>query len=137
MIARVRRPVAPVGERGQGLTLVTLDCRPFDIARSVSEVDAAVYSPAVLRLRDQSWARGKVKITDEELVRMRKQVKRIAGKLEASADAGEDERFAVDSVALHVGVTASGQFVLGECGRRGGRRCHVETSNRDLDSLAS
>jgi len=78
-----------------------------------------------------------VKITDEELVRLRKQVKRIAGKLEASADAGEDERFAVDSVALHVGVTASGQFVLGECGRRGGRRCHVETSNRDLASLAS
>ena len=32
-------------------TLVTLDCRPFDIAVSVSETDAAVYSPAVLRLR--------------------------------------------------------------------------------------
>jgi uncharacterized membrane protein YfcA len=26
-----------------------------DIATSVSEADAAVYSPAVLRLRDQSW----------------------------------------------------------------------------------
>ncbi len=37
------------------LTLVTLDCRPFAIAVSVSETDAAVYSPAVLRLRDQSW----------------------------------------------------------------------------------
>jgi len=36
------------------LTLVTLDCTPFDIATSVSETDAAVYSPAVLRLRDQS-----------------------------------------------------------------------------------
>jgi hypothetical protein len=38
------------------LTLVTLDCRPFDIAMSVSETDAAVYSPAVLRLRDQARA---------------------------------------------------------------------------------
>jgi hypothetical protein len=37
------------------LTLVTLDCTPFDIATSVSEADAAVYSPAVLRLRGQSW----------------------------------------------------------------------------------
>jgi len=45
-----------VGERGQGLTLVTLvtlDCRPFDIATSVAEALAAVYSPAVLLLRDQ------------------------------------------------------------------------------------
>ena len=39
------------------LTLVTLDCRPFDIAMSVSEVRAAVYSPTVLRLRDQSLVR--------------------------------------------------------------------------------
>jgi hypothetical protein len=30
-------------------TRLTLDCRPFDIAMGVSEVDAAVYSPAVLR----------------------------------------------------------------------------------------
>jgi len=30
---------------------VTLAGRPFDIATSVSETDAAVYSPAVLRLR--------------------------------------------------------------------------------------
>jgi hypothetical protein len=36
------------------LTLVTLDCGPFDIATSVDEVDAAVYSPTVLRLRGQS-----------------------------------------------------------------------------------
>jgi hypothetical protein len=44
------------------LTLVTLDCGPFDIATSVSEVDDAVYSPAVLRLPGQSCG-GKVKIT--------------------------------------------------------------------------
>ncbi len=40
------------------LTLATLDCRLLVIATSVSEADAAVYSPAVLRLRDQSWASG-------------------------------------------------------------------------------
>ena len=35
------------------VTLVTLDCGLFDIAPSVSGVGAAVYSPAVLRLRGQ------------------------------------------------------------------------------------
>lgn len=39
------------------LTLVTLDCRPFDITTSVGEADAAVYSPAVLRLRGQPRVR--------------------------------------------------------------------------------
>ena len=39
------------------LTLVTLDCRPFDIATSVGRVNAAVYSPAVLRLRGQARAK--------------------------------------------------------------------------------
>ena len=36
------------------LTLVTLRCGSFDIAMSVTAVSAAVYSPAVLRLRDQA-----------------------------------------------------------------------------------
>ena len=36
------------------MTLVTLDCRPFDIATSVGEAAAAVYSPAVLRLQGQA-----------------------------------------------------------------------------------
>jgi hypothetical protein len=44
---------AGVGAAAARLTLVTLDCRPFDILKSVSRVDAAVYSPAVLRLRGQ------------------------------------------------------------------------------------
>ena len=35
------------------LTLVTLECKPVDIAMSVSEVNAAVYWPPVLRPRDQ------------------------------------------------------------------------------------
>jgi hypothetical protein len=56
------------------LTLVTLDCGPFDIATSVSEVDDAVYSPAVLRLPGQSCG-GKVKITQ---VRERRRCYRVA-----------------------------------------------------------
>jgi hypothetical protein len=39
------------------VTLVTLHCSPSNIAISVSEVDAAGYSPAVPRLRDQSRER--------------------------------------------------------------------------------
>ena len=35
------------------LTLVTLDCRPFDITRIVGRRRGAVYSPAVLSPRDQ------------------------------------------------------------------------------------
>jgi len=42
-----------LGGEAPQLALVTLDCRPIDIATSVSETDATVYSPAVLRLRDQ------------------------------------------------------------------------------------
>ncbi len=53
-VARLCCPVAPVGERGQDLTLltlVTLDCGPFDITKSVAGGNYAVYSPPVLRLR--------------------------------------------------------------------------------------
>jgi hypothetical protein len=46
------------GVVAQRLTLVTLGCRPFAIATSVREGDAAVYSPAVLRPRDQTWEPG-------------------------------------------------------------------------------
>jgi len=42
------------GDLAARLTLVTLDCRPFDIATSVGRVDGAVYSPTVLRLGDQA-----------------------------------------------------------------------------------
>jgi hypothetical protein len=41
------------GDLATRLTLVTLDCRPFDITRIVSRGRADVYSPAVLRPRDQ------------------------------------------------------------------------------------
>jgi hypothetical protein len=41
---------------GARLPLVTLDCRPFDITTSVGRVNAAVYSPAVLRLKANDCA---------------------------------------------------------------------------------
>jgi len=43
-------------DRVARFTLVTLDCRPFDIATSVGLANAAVYSPAVLRLKAQRCA---------------------------------------------------------------------------------
>jgi hypothetical protein len=43
----------PAGDLAACLTLVTLDCGLVDIATSVGRVRAAVYPPAVLRLRDQ------------------------------------------------------------------------------------
>src|SRR3990172_8182003 len=57
-VARLRRAVAPVGERGRRLTRESRVWRDRVTARSVSQADAAVYSPLVLRLRDQSWASG-------------------------------------------------------------------------------
>jgi hypothetical protein len=56
----------------------------------------------------------RVEISDEELDRLRRQVGWIAGRL---ATPGEvDERFAVDSVTLHVGLTGTGTFVWASAG---------------------
>ncbi len=70
------------------------------------------FQPHVLGL-SRRRAIQKVKISDDELESLRKQVQRIAGKLEAST---ADDRFAVDSVTLHVGVTATGTFVWASAG---------------------
>ena len=56
----------------------------------------------------------KVEISDDELGRLRRQVGWIAGRLADSDDV--DERFAVDSVTLHVGINASGTFVWASAG---------------------
>ena len=45
------------------MTLVTLDCTPFDIAMSVSEAGGVVYSPSVLRLRGQTRTVAQVRNT--------------------------------------------------------------------------
>ena len=56
----------------------------------------------------------KVEISDAELDRLRRQVGWIAGRLAVPSDI--DERFAVDAVTLHVGLTASGSFVWASAG---------------------
>ena len=56
----------------------------------------------------------KVEISDAELDRLRRQVGWIAGRLADSSDI--DERFAVDLVTLHVGLTATGTFVWASAG---------------------
>ncbi len=56
----------------------------------------------------------KVEISDDELDRLRRQVSWIAGRLADSDDV--DERFAVDSVTLHVGINASGTFIWASAG---------------------
>jgi hypothetical protein len=55
-----------------------------------------------------------VEISDAELDRLRRQVGWIAGRLADSSDV--DERFAVDLVTLHVGLTATGTFVWASAG---------------------
>ena len=62
--------------------------------------------------RETSVERGlaRVTVTDDELDRLRKQVQRIASKLEPDIGTAQDGRFAVGEVTLHVGLSASGQF---------------------------
>ena len=56
----------------------------------------------------------KVEISDAELDRLRRQVGWIAGRLADSSDI--DDRFAIDHVTLHVGLTATGSFVWASAG---------------------
>src|SRR5258708_26788608 len=51
-----------------------------------------------------------VKIDNAELDRLRSQVSRIATRLEAPEGAQQDKSFGVDSITLHVGLSASGHF---------------------------
>ena len=53
-----------------------------------------------------------VRIDDAELDRLRSQVHRISTRLEASEGMQEDRGFGVDSITLHVGLSASGHFFL-------------------------
>ena len=53
-----------------------------------------------------------VRIDDAELDRLRSQVRRIATRLEAPGQGQQDGRFGVDSITLHVGLSASGHFFL-------------------------
>jgi len=51
-----------------------------------------------------------VKIDDAELDRLRSQVSRIATRLEATDGTQHDKSFGVDSITVHVGLSASGHF---------------------------
>jgi hypothetical protein len=51
-----------------------------------------------------------VKIDDAELDRLRSQVSRIATKLEASDGPAPQSGFGVDSITVHVGLSATGHF---------------------------
>jgi hypothetical protein len=53
-----------------------------------------------------------VKIDDAELDRLRSQVSRIAARLEAPDGARHEKSFGVDSITLHIGLSASGHFFL-------------------------
>jgi hypothetical protein len=53
-----------------------------------------------------------VKIDDEELDRLRGQVRRIATRLESSDETQQAGGFGVESITLHVGLSASGHFFL-------------------------
>jgi len=53
-----------------------------------------------------------VKIDDAELDRLRSQVSRIATRLEATDGTQHDKSFGVDSITVHVGLSASGHFFL-------------------------
>lgn len=66
---------------------------------------------AIFRRKSLEAGLEKVKISDEELDRLRNQVRRIASKLEGDDEtSGTPHGFSVDTVTLHVGINASGQF---------------------------
>jgi hypothetical protein len=52
----------------------------------------------------------KVALSDEELDRLRGQVQRITSKLEAAGEGPDAQKFAVDEITVHVGLSASGHF---------------------------
>jgi hypothetical protein len=101
------------------------DLGPGEVRIYVREDEAAEVYPEVDKKRDPFEAQFRlpwkpvlktVKITDDELEHLRALVKRIAGKLEGPEELGGTDPFAVDSVTLHVGVTATGTFVLASAG---------------------
>ena len=98
---------APDRSRGLGDNEVLIYVREPLEAPPTTELAASSGLPWAPTLR-------MVEISDEELDRLRRQVGWIAGRL---ATPGEvDDRFAVDSVTLHVGLTGTGTFVWASAG---------------------
>jgi hypothetical protein len=72
---------------------------------------------AGIRRRAREQGLEVVTVDDSELDRLRSQVRRIVSRLEApdgkpQDDKPQDEGFTVDSVTVHVGLSASGHFFL-------------------------
>ncbi len=67
---------------------------------------------AGIRKRARQQGLEVVRIEDGELERLRDQVRRIARKLEPADEKRQDEGFRIDSITVHVGLSASGHFFL-------------------------
>jgi hypothetical protein len=83
-----------------------------DQATDVDETDRYEEPARIIRRRVREHGLEVVKIDDAELDRLRSQVRRIASKLEPADGSQQDKGFGVDSITLHVGLSASGHFFL-------------------------
>jgi hypothetical protein len=82
--------------------------------QATSADEGALYEEQAGIIRRQVREQGLevVKIDDTELDRLRSQVSRIASRLESPDEMKKDSGFGVDSITLHVGLSASGHFFL-------------------------
>jgi hypothetical protein len=83
-----------------------------DQATNVDEGDLYEEQAGIIRRRVREHGLEVVKIDDAELDRLRSQVRRIASRLEPADGMQQDRGFGVDSITLHVGLSASGHFFL-------------------------
>lgn len=83
-----------------------------DQATNVDEGDLYEEQAGIIRRRVRGQGLEVVKIDDAELDRLRSQVSRIATRLEPTDEMQQDRGFGVDSITLHVGLSASGHFFL-------------------------
>jgi hypothetical protein len=83
-----------------------------DQATSADEGDPYEEQAGIIRRRVKEQGLEVVKIDDTELDRLRSQVSRISSRLESSDGTQQDSGFGVDSITLHIGLSASGHFFL-------------------------
>jgi hypothetical protein len=79
-------------------------------APGADEDDSYEEPAGIIRRRARKHGLEVVKIDDAELDRLRAQVSRIASKLEPADGTKHQGGFGVDSITLHVGLSASGHF---------------------------
>jgi hypothetical protein len=81
-------------------------------ATDVDEGDLYEEQARIIRRRVREHGLEVVTIDDAELDRLRSQVRRIASRLEPADGMQQDGGFGVESITLHVGLSASGHFFL-------------------------